>query len=37
MILMCKNQAVYNTETEEVYNKKLLPGFMQKNACSPAF
>ena len=37
MILMCKNQAVYNTETEEVYNKKLLPGFMQKNACKPAF
>lgn len=31
MILMCKNNKVYNTETEEVYNFNLLPGMMQKN------
>ena len=27
-ILMCKNSPVYNIDTEEIYNKNLLPGYM---------
>ncbi len=28
-ILMCKDKAVYNIDTEEIYEQKLLPGYMQ--------
>lgn len=34
---MCKDNKVYNIETEEVYNKKLLPGYMQKSANKYSF
>lgn len=37
MILMCKNIPVYDIETEEVYNKNLLPGYMQKDPCRQTF
>lgn len=36
-ILYCKNKPVYNLTTEEVYNMDLLPGLMQKNACTESF
>lgn len=28
MVLMCKNRMVYNIDTEQVYNRALLPGYM---------
>ncbi len=36
-ILMCKNKEVYNIDTEEVYIKELLPGYMLKNPCKETF
>ena len=30
-VLYCVNNPVYNIDTEEVYNKQLLPGYMRKN------
>lgn len=37
MILYCKNNKVYNIDTEEVYNVGLLPGLMKKNPCKETF
>lgn len=36
-ILMCKNNPVYSIDTEEVINYSLLPGIMQRNACTSTF
>lgn len=36
-VLMCKDKAVYNIDTEEVYDRQLLPGYMIKNPCSITF
>lgn len=37
LILMCKDNKIYNIETEKVYNKNLLPGYMQKSATKYSF
>lgn len=36
-VLMCKNNYVYNIDTEEVINYHLLPGIMQRKACTTTF
>lgn len=36
-ILLCKNNAVYNIDTETVLNQNLLPGLMRKNPCKETF
>lgn len=37
MVLFCKNIPVYNIDTEEVYNTRLLPGYMQVCPCAATF
>lgn len=37
VILMCKENPIYNIDKEEVLNYSLLPGIMQKNPCSKTF
>lgn len=36
-ILYCKNAPVYDIDTQEVYNNKLLSGLMIKNPCAETF
>lgn len=37
MILMCKDNEVFDTENEKVLNEKLLPGYMKKLPCKEAY
>lgn len=37
MILMCKNKAVYDIDSEEVICNELLPGYMMKMPCDSSF
>lgn len=36
-ILYCKNAPVYDIDTQEVYNNKLLSGLMIKSPCAETF
>jgi len=36
-VLMCKNKPIYNIETEDVYCRELLPGYMHSCPCSATF
>lgn len=37
MVLMCKNQMVYDIDTEFVYNSNLLSGYMRRKPCRETF